>query len=318
MKKVLLYLEENLDEKVLELLDVVNKLFPNEETTTYALNINNKIITILDGKINYFLNINDENLKSFDQRAISSIYLELNNRYHFDAILFLATDMGRCLAPSVAMKLHTGLVADVSAVSNNDGEIKLIRPAYSGKIMAGIEIISDGPIMMSVRVGIFNYCDSKEVKSENINIDDISYNYSNIQLLKTEKKEIPYDIRKSEVLVSAGAGCNKNLNIVKELASHLGGKLSASRAVVDEGLAPRSIQVGQSGKTVSPKLYFALGIHGAIQHVEGLKDIDYIISANTNVNAPICSISDIVIEGDATNFINKLINKIENNKKKSL
>ncbi len=314
MKKVLLYIEENLDEKVLELLEVVNKLYPNEDTNIYALNINNEIPFILENKIDCFLNIKDDKLKSFDQRAISSIYFELHNRYNFDAILFLATDMGRCLAPAVAMKLHSGLVADVSSVSNINGKIELIRPAYSGKIMAGIEIISDGPIMMSVRSGIFSYSEKKEVKSEYITINDIYYNYSNIQLLKTEKKEIPYDIRKSEVLVSAGAGCKKNLDSVKELSDLLDAKVSASRAVVDEGLVSRSIQVGQSGKTVSPKLYLALGIHGAIQHVEGLKDIDYIISANIDANAPICSISDMVVEGDANTFIQKLIKKIQDKK----
>jgi len=98
------------------------------------------------------------------------------------------------------------------------------------------------------------------------------------------------------------------------LATLLHGEVSASRAIVDKGIVSRAIQVGQSGKTVSPSLYIALGIHGAIQHIEGLKDVDFIISVNTNKNAPICSISDIVVEGDALTFIHRLVEKIERGK----
>jgi electron transfer flavoprotein alpha subunit len=97
------------------------------------------------------------------------------------------------------------------------------------------------------------------------------------------------------------------------LAETLGGTVSASRKLVDQGIAPRNIQVGQSGKIVSPKLYIALGINGAIQHVEGLRDIETIISVNTSAKAPICSLSDIVVEGDAKDFIEKLLLKIHNN-----
>jgi electron transfer flavoprotein alpha subunit len=94
------------------------------------------------------------------------------------------------------------------------------------------------------------------------------------------------------------------------LAEALGGETAASRKLVDLGVTGRNIQVGQSGKTVSPKLYFALGIHGSLQHMEGLKNVDHIISVNTNRDAPICSVSDIVVEGDASSFIDKLLTRM--------
>jgi electron transfer flavoprotein alpha subunit len=123
-------------------------------------------------------------------------------------------------------------------------------------------------------------------------------------------KTIHYDIRETDVLISGGAGVD-DMKELEVLATLLKGDVSASRSVVDKGMVSRALQVGQSGKTVSPTLYIALGIHGALQHVEGLKDVSYIISVNTNRNAPICSISDIVVEGDALTFVQRLVKRIE-------
>jgi electron transfer flavoprotein alpha subunit len=164
--------------------------------------------------------------------------------------------------------------------------------------------------MMSVRSGIFTYQKGKDVVSTHVALTNLTYRYANIKVKGRQEKSIPYDIRKSSVLVSGGDGCT-DIEKLQDLATLLKGHISASRAVVDKGLVSRAIQVGQSGKTVSPSLYIALGIHGALQHVEGLKDIPYIISVNTNKDAPICSISDIVVEGDALLFLTKLIQKIE-------
>ena len=164
--------------------------------------------------------------------------------------------------------------------------------------------------MMSVHSGLFAYQQREEVKSTYTLLEGLPYRYGAIAVKDTKEKSIPYDITESDVLVSGGAGFS-DVKILENLATLLGGHVSASRAVVDKGLVSRAIQVGQSGKTVSPSLYIALGIHGALQHVEGLKDIPHIISINTNKNAPICSISDIVVEGDALPFVTKLIQKIE-------
>ncbi|MGD1821553.1 MAG: electron transfer flavoprotein subunit alpha/FixB family protein [Pleomorphochaeta sp.] len=309
MKKVLIYVEENFRNESLSLLEASRQLYINQNVETYALVINSKEDSPLEGFFDKVLKIEDTKLQLIDQKAIGEIYSQLQKIYNFDAILFLATSIGRCLAPSVAMKLKTGIVADVTAISNKNNQVSLIRPAYSGKIMAAIKVLGDGPIMMSVRSGIFLYNKVADKKTSYIFLNNLKYNYCNIKVKKVEKKVIPYDIKKSDVLVSAGAGCT-DIEELEKLASLLNGNLSASRAVVDKKIVSRSIQVGQSGKTVSPSLYIAFGIHGALQHVEGLKDIPFIISININKDAPICSISDIVVEGDAIVFLKKLISKI--------
>ncbi len=310
MKKVLLYIEDEFCDESLGLLEVSRKLYPSDEIKTYAIAINQKKHSCINGLCDVIFSLNDEDIKTYDQKAISDILSNLQSQFSFDAILFLATHMGRCIAPSLAMKLNTGIVADVTAISNENGEISLIRPAYSGKIMAGINIVGQGPIMMSVRSGIFSFEDYKKVDTKLIELKNIAHRLGNIKIKNIENKKIPYDIRKSDVLVSGGAGCT-DLENLNGLAKLLNAHVSASRAVVDKGLVSRAIQVGQSGKTVSPSLYMAFGIHGALQHVEGLKDILNIISINTNKNAPICSISDIVVEGDAVLFLKKLIKRIE-------
>lgn len=111
-----------------------------------------------------------------------------------------------------------------------------------------------------------------------------------------------------------GGGTARSFHKLESLADVLDGQVSASRKIIDKGIVSRSVQVGQSGKTVRPKLYMALGISGAIQHVEGLKNVENIIAVNTNRSAPICSLSDIVVEGDASEFIDKMVQRIRDGK----
>jgi electron transfer flavoprotein alpha subunit len=134
---------------------------------------------------------------------------------------------------------------------------------------------------------------------------------SGVRLVKRELKPDTDDIRESDVLISGGGGVMRSFNRLEALAKELDGMVSASRRVVDSGAAPRHIQVGQSGKTVSPRLYLALGISGSIQHVVGLKNAEYIISVNSDRHAPICSLSDIVVEGDARDFIERMIQRLQ-------
>ncbi|HKL58851.1 MAG TPA: electron transfer flavoprotein subunit alpha/FixB family protein [Sphaerochaeta sp.] len=312
MKKVLLYIEEGNSQDALCLLEVVRLLYMDETVQSHALVINGDS-TCAQGLCDVILHLIDEKLQSFDQRGIGDVVTELHARYHFDAILFLATPMGRCIAPRVAMKLHTGLVADVTRITCDEKGPVLVRPAYSGKIMAGIRITGHGPVMMSVRSGVFTYTPTNTVETRVVALENLSYRYGSITVLSKQEKQIAYDIRDSKVLISAGGGMHE-MQELRKLATLLGGEVSASRAVVDKGIVSRAMQVGQSGKTVSPVLYIALGIHGSIQHVEGLKDVRYIISVNTNRNAPICSISDIVVEGDALPFVQGLIDRIEKGK----
>jgi electron transfer flavoprotein alpha subunit len=235
---------------------------------------------------------------------------EIYQHYKFESVIMPATHFSRMLSPRLAMRLSVGLVADVTEIGYVDGVIEMVRPAYGGKIMAVIVNKGLVPLMISVRQNVFTYvADSiKEIVKVEFKPENIQP--SKIRLLEKREQERSLDIRDSEVLVSGGGGTNRNFKELHRLAEALNGQVSASRKVVDIGIAPRNIQVGQSGKTVSPRLYMALGIHGSLHHIEGLKNVETIISVNTNKNAPICSLADIVVEGDAIDFIQNLVEKI--------
>jgi electron transfer flavoprotein alpha subunit len=257
--------------------------------------------------------IDDHKVMPYDTMNLCDLITENHQEKKYDIILFPSTQLGRILAPRVAIALHVGLVADVTDLHLNHGIIEMIRPAYSGKLLAHIEALGTGPLMMSVRPGVFQ---PKAVQLKSTNIREL-HGYqpkpSQIILLQTRLKPSTEDIRDSKILISGGGGVLEHFDHLEELATLLNAQVSASRRVVDSGIVSRRIQVGQSGKTVSPKLYIALGISGSVQHIEGLKNVETIIAVNTNKNAPICSLATLVVEGDAVDFIDKLSTKIKKN-----
>lgn len=313
MKKSLIYLDKENIQNSIDLLEVVRQIYGDGKYETYGLSIN-QTCSETEGKFNFIINIHDEAIKSYDQMAMTDMIEELHKKFEFDSILIPATYIGRMLAPRLAMRLHVGLVADVTAINNKNGVIEMVRPAFSGKIMAGIINKGRVPIMMSVRQNVFSYTSTCFIDTRTIEFKPTHCQTGKINHLETREKVKSHDIRESEVLISGGGGMIDNFQHLYQLADELNAQVSASRRIIDSGIAPRSIQVGQSGKTVSPRLYMALGIYGSLQHIEGLKNVESIISVNTNKNAPICSLSDVVVEGDAIEFIEKLVKKIRNNK----
>lgn len=262
------------------------------------------------GYAEYIVRIAEGVVEAYDQLGYCEILEKLHREYRFDSILIPATPFGRMVAPRLAKRLKTGLVADVTAVRVHGDTLEMIRPAYSGRILAGIENTGQGPVMMSIRSGAFSYTGSRERESEVIEYTEPVSVRSRIRLLSVAPKPVSYDIRESRVLVSGGGGVLHHFEKLRLLADALNGQVAASRKVIDKGIAPRSIQVGHSGKRVSPCLYIALGIDGAIQHMEGLKHAGKIIVVNTSKRAPICSMSDILVVGDAVEFIDKLTARI--------
>lgn len=313
MKRSLIYFDEEDFQNSIDLLEVVKQVYKDSEYETYAICFNQNEV-VIDGKFDYLITIQNEEIKNYDVQNITNCIEELQQTYNFDSILIPATYLGRMLAPRVSMRLKVGLVADVTAIENNNGVVEMVRPAFSGKIFAGIVNRNCKTIMMSVRPNVFVYTADSSKKTEKINFKPTTVKPSKIRLLETIEKENIEDIRESEVLVSGGGGVIRDFGHLYLLADELNGMVSASRSIVDSGIAPRSIQVGQSGKTVSPKLYIALGIYGSLQHIEGLKNVENIISVNINKDAPICSLADIVVEGDAIEFIDRLVEKIIKNR----
>ena len=322
MKRTLIFQDTEHLSNTIDLLTVAEKMYGEESFESYALVIDgpcgsDACSAPLTGFFQHIIHVSRKIVEPHDQIGICEIITVLQKEYQFDSILVPATPFGRMIAPRMAKRLRTGIVADVTDIRRNDGRVEIIRPAYSGRIMAAILTRGSGPVMMSVRPGVFTYSGrdggggSGSAETEVREYTTPVEAHSSLKCLEVKEKQISYDIRESEILISGGGGVLRNFAGLERLAEALHGRVSASRKIVDRGIAPRSIQVGQSGRTVSPRLYIALGINGAIQHVEGMKNIESIISVNTNRNAPICSLSDIVVEGDAMEFIDKLTERIQ-------
>lgn len=258
------------------------------------------------------LTIDEEKVPSYDTQALTHQLQSLCQVKSYDIILMPATFLGRILAPRLAIALHAGLVADVTDLVVHDDQLEMIRPAYSGKLMAQIIKTSKGPHMMTIRPGSFQPTDLDTRPTQIRPCPLITPVDSKIILMSTRQKTATEDIRDAKILISGGGGVQERFDRLDELAKALNAQVSASRRVVDSGVVHRKIQVGQSGKTVSPKLYIALGISGSVQHIEGLRNVETILAVNTNKHAPICSLAALVVEGDAIDFIDKLLLKIKN------
>jgi electron transfer flavoprotein alpha subunit len=309
MKKILMYLDGN-HPNDLSLIGACELMVEDEYYEITAVGTQNNVSNV-DGLYDQVLIIDNCKIKEYDTMNLAELLKEVHNQHHYDIILFSATQIGRILAPRLAIALNTGLVADVTDIKVNNGEIEMIRPAYSGKLMAQIVSTGNGPIMMSIRPGVFKPNHLQVRQTVKTFFDKYQPKQLGVRLIETKAKTNVEDIRDSKVLISGGAGILEHFNRLQDLASVLNAQVSASRKIVDAGIVKRKIQVGQSGKSVSPKLYIALGISGSVQHIEGLKNVETIIAVNTDKHAPICSLAQIVVEGDALDFVDRLLYKIE-------
>lgn len=257
-------------------------------------------------------------VNGWDARAMTEVLETLHRRYCFDSILIPATSLGKMVAPRLAKRLETVLVSGVTDIKRQKDVLEIIRPACSGKIVESVRFSGPEPVIMSIRPNAFDYSVDASAGAR-VQTEIFEYNEpvtfrSNIKRIQVEKIEqtLDNDIRDYDVLISGGGGVKDLFLELFRLAEALNGTVAASRKLVDQGIAPRAIQVGQSGKMVSPRLYMALGIHGSMQHLAGLRQAEIIISVNTAGHAPICSLSDIVVHGDAGEFITRLMDKISN------
>ena len=312
MKKCLIFLEKEYEKFCVDLLKTAEEMY-GKDYKSIALSINADT-SVAETKFDEIISIKNETISDYDVTCAVGIIEELHKEYQFDSILITATHLGRMLAPSLAMRLGTGLVADITQIGHHKDQIEMIRPAFSGKILAGIINTSGGTIMMSVRPGVFLYEENPEKNTIIREYEPGKLEQTGIKRVSRKVKPESKDIRESDVLVSGGGGILRDFDVIDGLAERLGGMKAASRRVVDGGKADRNIQVGQSGKIVHPKLYIALGIYGALQHVAGLNRVEHIIAVNTNKNAPMCSLADIVVEGDAKTFVDRLVERIDREK----
>lgn len=235
-----------------------------------------------------------------------------------EIVLFGATSEGRDLAPRVASRIHTGLTADCTKleIDETDKLLMMTRPAFGGNIMATIVCRDYRPQMATVRPGVMEMTKDPDaprgkVREVKVEFTDADMNIKIREVSKGHHKSV--DITEADVLISGGRGIGSPEYFAKlqELADLLGGEISSSRANVDAGWIDKDRQVGQTGKTVRPKLYLACGISGAIQHVAGMEGSDCVISINKSDTAPIFDVSDLGVVGDVKEILPKLIKEIK-------
>lgn len=309
MKRVLVFIDEEAVEESIDLLETAGRMYGARNCRTYALAAGGRwgeASSLFD----VLLRPKEGTVRNYEAPVLARCVEALHERFGFDAVLVPATHFGRMMAPRAAARLRSGLVADVTAVHMTDGDVVMERPAFSGRLLASVVCRGPGPVMMTVRPRTFEYMQREDKNAEIVGFELPKLRSAGIRLLERRERALSRDIRESEILISGGGGALRSFPLLEELAAALGGMVAASRKAVDRGVAPRGVQVGQSGKIVSPRLYMALGISGSAQHVAGLKNAEFIIAVNTDVRAPICSMADIVVEGDGRLFIEGLLDRI--------
>ena len=267
--------------------------------------------------------VDDPNLAEYEANVYVDAVAQLVAKHKPEVILAGATAVGRAFFARVAVKVRTGLTADctmlkIENTKNKDtGAMQMLlhqtRPAFGGNIMATIMTPNHRPQMATVRPKVFKKAPPDPSRKGQVLLEALKLIAPQTKLVETIRDPSAIDIAAHDILISGGRGLKKeeNFKLLFRLAELLGGEVSCSRAVVDAGWAPVARQVGQTGKTVAPKLYLCFGISGAIQHLEGIRGADTIIAVNSDPNAPIFGVADLGIVGDLFEILPALIAQLE-------
>ncbi len=259
----------------------------------------------------------DDRLANYSTELYSKIAVDVINEIKPEIVLIGATTQGRDLAPRVSSSLHTGLTADCTGLDINEkGQLAATRPTFGGKLMATI-LCKTMPQMATVRPKVFKPAPENIVKDTKFiyikpDIDNIETKVKFVDFVKGLNTAIN-ELDSAEIIVAGGKGMKNEagFELLKNFAESIGACVAASRGAVEMGLAPADIQIGQTGKTVTPKLYIACGISGAIQHIVGMQDSDKIIAINTDEKAPIFDICDCGLVGDVFEVLPNLTNNFK-------
>ena len=304
--KILFILDKNTNES-LKSLSLLKKMKLNQfESVAFSLNdVEDKI------KKKFCKFYTQKSFVScYDVANITILLSKLQSMEKFDLIIFPNTFIYKMVAPRLATRLQTGLTAEVIDIEYKNKILYAIRPAFSGQIYASVSNTKTKPIIISVMLeSLESVKHTKVHKCESLTFD-VELPKSKVKLISANSKTENFHIEKSKYLLSCGDGINDNLEKVKDICCNTSFDYCGSRKMIDKGLLDRTRQIGQSGKIVTPKLYIALGISGAIQHIMGMKKSEFIISINKDVKSPMSKISHICIKSDCNEFIDKLHKKI--------
>jgi electron transfer flavoprotein alpha subunit len=257
----------------------------------------------------------------FDDPALAAYATESYGRALAQAIadtrpqvvLVPFTAMGKDLAPRVAARLKAPCLADLVEIEISEAGVRARRPVYSGKAYARLRVTGEGPVVATLRPNVFPAGSADTTRSAEAAPFAPALPPARIRVVRLEKPaEQERDVAEAPIVVSGGRGLKgpENFSLVRDLAAALGGAVGASRAVVDDGWIPHAHQVGQTGKVVSPSLYVACGISGAVQHLAGMSTSKVIVAINKDPEAPIFKIADYGIVGDVFEVLPKLTEEI--------
>ncbi len=276
--------------------------------------------------------VDDPELKDYRTEPYTHALASVINEFKPEIMLVGATAIGRDLGPRVSARVATGLTADCTlleigdfplvAIPNQEqlhNQLLMTRPAFGGNTIATIACPYNRPQMATVRPGVMQKIAPIEGAKANVVEYNPGFTPDNkyveiLEIVKAVTETV--DISEAKILVSGGRGVGsaENFKLLEELAEAIGGTVSCSRAVVDNGWMPRDLQVGQTGKTVRPNVYFAIGISGAIQHTAGMEESDIIIAINKDETAPIFDVADYGIVGDLNKIVPMLTAQLKANK----
>ncbi len=226
-------------------------------------------------------------------------------------LLFGGTSNGRDLAPRLAARLNVGVASDVDRLDWNDGKLRARRPVYSGKAFATVDVTGT-PAIATCRPNAFPAEESGGGAAEVVNVTAPGESRARvIETKTTEAGEV--SLAEADIIVSGGRGLKEgsNFSLIRDLANAIGGAVGASRAIVDAGWVDHQYQVGQTGRVVSPNLYIAAGVSGAIQHLAGMSSSKHIVAINKDAEAPIFRIADLAVVGDLFQILPALTEEVK-------
>ncbi len=304
-----------------ELIGKARELAEQLEGQVVALLLGFQVGNLVDELIEYgaqsIILADHIELEHYRTEPYTQVVTQVIEKYNPEIVLVGATSIGRDLAPRVAGRVHTGLTADctVLEIEEETNKFLMTRPAFGGNLLATIVCPTHRPAMATVRPGVMIKREPEHNATAEVIIFDgtITSNKMFTTIDEVLKKGVSkHDIQDSRIIVAGGRGMKtvEGFGLLKELADVLGGEVGSSRAAVDAGLQDKSKQVGQTGKTVRPNLYIACGISGAIQHLAGMEESDFIIAINSDPTAPIFHVADVGIVGDALKIVPKLTEAI--------
>lgn len=313
--------EGKLQEVALELIGKARELANINNDTLTALLLGKDIEHLADELIQYgadkIVIAENNKLENYQTNSFTDAMEQLVEKYRPSILLFGATSIGRDLAPRLATRLRTGLSADcIDLEIDNDGILVQTKPSFGGNIMVEIMCPNRRPQMSTVRPKVLGTPEKDVAREGQIIIEKVEIDEKNILTTIIEKVKdttVAEKIEDAEIVVAGGRGMQskENFDMLYQLAEVLGGMVGATRPPVNEGWISDNMQVGQSGKTIAPKLYIACGISGAVQHTVGMENAGTVIAINKDPNAPIFNFADYGVVGDCKRIIPILIEKFK-------